>query len=107
MSVYCRFSSNKHKEKQKVAHFCPDFFDFPRLKREEAEWFVGNSVSTFSAVMMEIRSHKGQPMLPYNGGKMALEEKPPDILENPEKRTSLDERDAFVRVYIRFVFFVH
>lgn len=57
--------------------------------------------------MMEIRSHKGQPMLPYNGGKMALEEKPPDILENPEKKTSLDERDAFVRVYIRFVFFVH
>jgi len=54
--------------------------------------------------MMEIRSHKGQPMLPYNGGKMALEEKPPDILENPEKKTSLDERDAFVRVYIRFVF---
>jgi len=41
---------------------------------EEAEWFVGNSISTFSAVMMEIRSHKSQPMLPYNGGKMALEE---------------------------------
>ena len=44
---------------------------------------------------MEIRRQKQQPMLPYNGGKMALEEKPPDISENSEKRNPLDKRARF------------
>ena len=41
---------------------------------EDAEWFVGNSISTFSALMMEFRARRKMPILPYNGGKMALEE---------------------------------
>ncbi|CAL1162590.1 unnamed protein product [Cladocopium goreaui] len=40
----------------------------------DAEWFVGNSISTFSALMMEFRARRKMPVLPYNAGKMALEE---------------------------------
>lgn len=41
---------------------------------QNADWFVGNSISTFSALTMEVRSRQKMPVLPYNGGTMALED---------------------------------
>ena len=40
---------------------------------QNADWFVGNSISTFSALTMEVRARQTMPILPYNGGVMALE----------------------------------
>ena len=41
---------------------------------QNAEWFIGNSISTFSALAMEVRARLKMPILPYNGGTMALED---------------------------------
>ena len=41
---------------------------------EKADWFVGNSISTFSALIMEVRLRQKKKSLPYNGGTMALED---------------------------------
>lgn len=41
---------------------------------QNAEWFVGNSISTFSALTMEVRARQKMSVLPYNGGTMKLEE---------------------------------
>jgi len=41
---------------------------------EKADWFVGNSISTFSALIMEVRLRQKKLSLPYNGGSMALED---------------------------------
>ena len=41
---------------------------------QNADWFVGNSISTFSALTMEVRGRQKMPVLPYNGGTMALED---------------------------------
>eukprot|EP00438_Fugacium_kawagutii_P034452 Skav206304 [mRNA] locus=scaffold4747:35467:37524:+ [translate_table: standard] len=60
---------------------------------EDAEWFVGNSISTFSALMMEIRARRNMPSIPYNGGKMALEEidclRPREMILIPPVRPAL------------------
>lgn len=40
---------------------------------QNADWFVGNSISTFSALTMEVRARQRMPVLAYNGGVMALE----------------------------------
>eukprot|EP00435_Cladocopium_sp_Y103_P040371 s332_g11.t1 len=40
---------------------------------KNADWFVGNSISTFSALTMEVRARQRMPVLAYNGGMMALE----------------------------------
>ena len=41
---------------------------------QDAEWFIGNSISTFSALTMQGRAKRHQRNLPYNAGKMTLEE---------------------------------
>ena len=41
---------------------------------QNADRFVGNSISTFSALTMEVRARQKMPILPYNGGTMKLEE---------------------------------
>ena len=40
---------------------------------QNADWFVGNSISTFSALTWEVRARQRMPVLAYNGGVMALE----------------------------------
>ena len=75
---------------------------------EDAEWFVGNSISTFSAFIMEARSRSGRPLLPYNGGKMALEEikciRPKQLTLIPPLRPAIKwvfilRRDQLDKVY--------
>ena len=41
---------------------------------EKVDWFMGNSNSTFSALIMEVRLRQKKLSLPYNGGTMALED---------------------------------
>ena len=40
---------------------------------QNADWFVGNSISIFFTLTMEVRARQRMPVLAYNGGVMALE----------------------------------
>ena len=39
---------------------------------QDVDWFVGNSISTLSALTMEVRARQKMPVLPYNGGVMSV-----------------------------------
>eukprot|EP00438_Fugacium_kawagutii_P024740 Skav213490 [mRNA] locus=scaffold3849:105905:112205:- [translate_table: standard] len=41
---------------------------------QQAHWFIGNSISTFSALTIQCRARQKLPVLSYNGGTMALED---------------------------------
>mmetsp|Transcript_74879 Transcript_74879/g.178754 ORF Transcript_74879/g.178754 Transcript_74879/m.178754 type:complete len:761 (+) Transcript_74879:59-2341(+) len=64
---------------------------------QDAETFIGNSVSTFSAFLLEMRRIRNQSSLHYNGGKVPLEE---INLLRPKKLTLVSP----IRPAIKWVF---